>query len=303
MSNTTVEKLHAAANPSKVTEEHLQLGAALYVRQSTSAQLREHQESTVRQYALKNRLIGFGWPDERITVIDDDLGTSGCGNADRPGFRRLLKLVTDERVGIVLGLEMSRLARNSKDWNDLFEVCAIFHTLIADEDGVFDPQDPNDRLVLGLKGIIAEMELYTMKVRLERGRLNKAQRGALFHDMPVGYVLDEHGLPRLDPDESARHVMKMFFELFDSLGSSHALFHHLAEHNIKLPFRKTRGGRASEIDWRLAAKTTVYDLLKHPLYAGAYGYGKQTNYRQKNRQYPGNKSLGRNTSHQINGRC
>ena len=136
---------------SKITEEHLELSAALYVRQSTSHQLREHQESTARQYALKDRLIALGWPEDQVIVIDDDLGISGSGKAERPGFRRLLELVTQQHVGIVLGLEMSRLARNSKDWHDLFEVCAIFETLIADEDGVFDPNDPNDRLLLGLK--------------------------------------------------------------------------------------------------------------------------------------------------------
>ncbi len=271
----------------KITAEHLQLGAALYVRQSTSTQLREHQESTARQYALKNRLVAFGWPDDRVIVIDEDLGISGSDNVERLGFRRLLKLVTDQQVGIVLGLEMSRLARNSKDWHDLFEVCGIFHTLIADEDGVFDPQDPNDRLVLGLKGIIAEMELHTMKVRLERGRLNKAQRGELFHDVPVGYVLNEQGLPQLDPDESARHVMKMFFDLFESLGSSCALFHHLAKHQIRLPFRD----RSGPIDWRLPAKTTVYELLKHPLYAGVYGYGRRKNYKNKRGGKSGKKYL------------
>ena len=272
---------------SKICEEHLQLDAVLYVRQSTSQQLREHQESTARQYALKERLTALGWREDQVIVLDEDLGISGAGKVERPGFRRLLKLVADQQVGIVLGLEMSRLARNSKDWHDLFEVCAIFDTLIADEDGVFDPHDPNDRLVLGLKGIISEMELHTMKVRLERGRLNKAQRGELFHDVPVGYVLDEAGLPQLDPDESARHVMRMFFELFESLGSSHALFHHLAKHTIKLPFRN-RGGR---IDWRVPAKTTVYGLLKHPLYSGAYGYGVRKNYTQNIRNPPKKKYL------------
>jgi DNA invertase Pin-like site-specific DNA recombinase len=231
MSNLTQNgerRNHRAGSLStKIHEEHLQLSAALYVRQSTSAQLRDHQESTARQYAMKDRLIALGWPGEQVIVIDDDLGISGSAGVERPGFRRLLKLVTDQRVGIVIGLEMSRLARNSRDWHDLFEVCGIFQTLIADEDGVFDPQDPNDRLVLGMKGIIAEMELHTMKVRLERGRLNKAQRGELFHDVPVGYVLDEHRLPRFDPDKSARHVMTMFFELFETLGSSGALFQHL----------------------------------------------------------------------------
>jgi DNA invertase Pin-like site-specific DNA recombinase len=275
----------------KIRDEHLQLGAVLYVRQSTSAQLREHQESTARQYALKDRLLAFGWPDDRVIVIDDDLGISGSGSTERPGFRRLLKLVTDQQAGIVLGLEMSRLARNSKDWHDLFEVCAIFHTLIADEDGVFDPQDPNDRLVLGLKGIIAEMELHTMKVRLERGRLNKAQRGELFHDVPVGYVLDERGLPQLDPDESARRAMTMFFQEFESLGSSNALFQHMAQHNIKLPFRTNRRDHSRPIDWRVPSKTAVYELLKHPLYAGAYGYGRKKNYRQKTGKKRGKKHL------------
>lgn len=280
--------LHARSHTSsKITDEYLERGAALYVRQSSNVQLREHQESTARQYALKDRLLVLGWPENQILVIDDDLGISGSGNTERPGFCRLLKLVTDQQIGIVLGLEMSRLARNSKDWHDLFEVCAIFNTLIADEDGVFNPQDPNDRLVLGLKGIIAEMELHTMKVRLERGRLNKAERGELFHQAPVGYVLDEHRLPQLDPDESARHVMKMFFELFESVGSSFGLFQHLVKHNILLPFR----GKSGNIEWRLPAKTTVYQILKHPLYAGAYGYGRRKNYKQKGGKKTGRKHL------------
>lgn len=285
MSNTTTisRPQHTTPLPHpKISDEHRKLDAALYVRQSTSTQLREHQESTQRQYALKDRLLALGWSTQQVIVIDDDLGVSGSGGVQRPGFRRLLQLVTDQQVGIVLGLEMSRLARNSKDWHDLFEVCGVFHTLIADEDGIFDPQDANDRLVLGMKGIIAEMELHTMRVRLERGRLNKAQRGELFHDVPVGYVLDERGLPRLDPDESARHVMTMFFEWFETLGSSHALFHHLVQHNIRLPFRANRRDAGGNIDWRLPGKTTVYGLLKNPLYAGAYGYGRHKHYAAKN---------------------
>lgn len=187
---------------SKITSDHLQQSAVLYVRQSTAQQLRDHQESTQRQYQLADRLRALGWQTHQIVVIDDDLGISGSGRQHRPGFQRLLELVTQQKVGIVLGLEMSRLARNSKDWHDLFEVCAIYNVLIADEDGTFDTNDPNDRLVLGMKGIIAEMELHTMKVRLERGRLNKAERGELFHELPVGYVRDENGLPELDPDIS-----------------------------------------------------------------------------------------------------
>lgn len=205
---------------SKVSPEHLRLNAALYVRQSTSQQLRDHQESTHRQYQLTHRLEAFGWHRDQIIVIDEDLGISGSGRQQRPGFQRLLNLVTEQKVGIVLGLEMSRLARNSKDWHDLFEVYAIYQVLIADEDGVFNTNDPNDRLVLGLKGIISEMELHTMKVRLERGRLNKAERGELFHDVPVGYVKNSAGLAELDPDESARHTMQTFFRMFESIGSA-----------------------------------------------------------------------------------
>ena len=191
---------HAVADfrtAGKITADQASLLAALYVRQSTNYQVQENPESTERQYALAGRLKLFGWPEDRIVVIDDDLGCSGSESDRRKGFRRLLNEITSERVGIVMGLEMSRLARNSKDWHDLFEVCAVFGTLIADEDGVYDPTDLNDRLVLGMKGIISEMELHTMRTRLERGRLNKAQRGELFHDAPVGYVLTflRSGLP------------------------------------------------------------------------------------------------------------
>ena len=213
-------------------------------RQSTSAQLRDHKESTQRQYQLVHRLESLGWPSERIVVIDDDLGISGSGSQHRPGFQRLLTMVTQQKVAIVLGLEMSRLARNSKDWHDLFEVCAIYDVLIADEDAIFDTQDPNDRLVLGLKGIISEMELHTMKIRLERGRM-----------------------------------MQQFFQLFETLGSATGLFKYLSRHNIRRPFRDAIG----QIDWRIASKTTVYAMLKHPLYAGAFGYGRTKRYGGKRR--------------------
>ena len=261
----------------KIHPSHLERSAVLYVRQSTGHQLREHQESTARQYQLASRLRLLGWRQDQIIIIDEDLGISGSGHVKRDGFRRLLKLVTDQQVGIVLGLEMSRLARNSKDWSDLFEVCAIFDALIADEDGVFLPNDPNDRLVLGLKGIISEMELHTMKVRLERGRLNKAQRGELIHHLPVGFVKGSSGLPQFDPDESAQQAIRDFFELFDRLGSSHSLFRHYATHQTCLPFRDIND---SEIHWRVPSKTYVYEILKHPLYSGTYAYGKRKNYRK-----------------------
>lgn len=264
----------------KVKEIHLSRHGSVYVRQSTPTQIREHHESTARQYAMRDRVANLGWRESDIIVIDDDLGLSGSGSSNRNGFRRLLKQITDGEIGIVAGLEMSRLARNSKDWSDLFEVCAIFNTLIADEDGVFDPHDPNDRLVLGLKGIISELELHTMKVRMERGKLNKAQRGEMFLDVPVGYILDEHGMPQFDQDDSAKRVIAHFFELFEQLGSVNSVWHYMFEHDIKFPFR-TRKNKLQSIDWRHPSNTTLQEVLKHPLYAGAYGYGRRKKYGKK----------------------
>jgi DNA invertase Pin-like site-specific DNA recombinase len=164
---------------SKVRPEHLERLAIVYVRQSSPTQVLEHRESTARQYALAEQAIAFGWQRERVLIIDEDLGKSGRTAEGRSGFQRLITEVTLNHVGMVLGLEMSRLARSSKDWHAFFEMCAIFSTLIADADGIYEGNDPNDRLLLGLKGIMSEMELHIMRNRLERGRDNKAQRRAV----------------------------------------------------------------------------------------------------------------------------
>ena len=164
----------------KVLPSHREKLAIVYVRQSSPTQVLEHRESTARQYAFADQAVVFGWPRERVLIIDEDLGKSGRTAEDRSGFQRLITEVTLNHVGMVLGLEMSRLARSSKDWHAFFEMCAVFDTLIADADGVYDGNDPNDRLLLGLKGIMSEMELHIMQNRLERGRDNKAQRGELF---------------------------------------------------------------------------------------------------------------------------
>ena len=179
----------------KITRRHLDLKADLYVRQSTPGQIRDNTESTDRQYALSGRLKMLGWRDEQIEVIDDDLGRSGSGSVPRVGFQRLLSEVTAGRVGMVMGLEMSRLARNSKDWHDLFEVCAIYGALIADEDGVYDPQIPNDRLILGMKGIISEMELYTMKWehRLKDPRFHRFGRRGMLWPVTVARTAPQTG--------------------------------------------------------------------------------------------------------------
>ena len=188
----------------KIQPAHLERLAIVYVRQSTQKQVMENRESAARQYAFAEQAVAFGWPRDRVLVIDEDLGKSGRTAEGRSGFQRLVTEVTLNHVGLVLGLEMSRLARSSKDWHAFFEMCAIFGTLIADEDGVYDGNDANDRLLLGLKGIMSEMELHIMRNRLERGRDHKASRGELFHSVPMGYVILPSGEVDFDPDEQAR---------------------------------------------------------------------------------------------------
>src|SRR5437588_6207678 len=205
----------ALSPSSKITPLHLDRLAIVYVRQSSPKQVMENRESTERQYNFAEQAIAFGWPRDRVLTIDEDLGKSGRTTEGRDGFQHLVSEVTLNHVGMVLGLEMSRLARSSKDWHAFFEMCAIFGTLITDEDGVYDGNDPNDRLLLGLKGIMSEMELHIMRNRLERGRDNKARRGALFFSVPLGYVKVSNSKVEFDPDEQARAVVRLPFEKYD----------------------------------------------------------------------------------------
>ena len=228
---------------SKILSAHLEKLAVVYVRQSSPKQVLEHRESTARQYAFAEQAVAFGWPRDRVLIIDEDLGKSGRTAEGRSGFQRLVTEVTLNHVGLVLGLEMSRLARSSKDWHNLFEMCALCDSLMADEDGVYDGNDPNDRLLLGLKGIMSEMELHIMRNRLERGRDNKAQRGELFHAVPMGYVILPTGEVDFDPDEQARDVVRLVFDKFDELGSIYGLFHWLIRNDIRLPIRPAREPR------------------------------------------------------------
>jgi DNA invertase Pin-like site-specific DNA recombinase len=236
----------------------------------------EHRESTARQYAFADQAVAFGWPRERVLTIDEDLGKSGRTAEGRSGFQRLITEVTLNHVGMVLGLEMSRLARSSKDWHAFFEMCAIFGALIADQDGVYDGNDPNDRLLLGLKGIMSEMELHIMRNRLERGRDHKAQRGELFFSVPVGYVILPTGEVGFDPDEQAREVMRLIFDKFDELGTLYGLFHWLIRNDIKLPIRPQSGAKKGQLDWRRPTICTLANILAHPIYAGAYSFGRQS---------------------------
>lgn len=260
---------------SKVAAAHLEKLAIVYVRQSTPQQVLENRESTARQYALAEYAHLLGWPRERILVIDEDLGRSGRFSENRSGFQRLLSEVTMEHAGLVLALEVSRLSRSSRDWNQLFELCGVFGTLLADHDGVYDASDPNDRLILGMKGIMSEMELQTMRNRLDRGRINKAQRGEMFHGVPMGYVILPTGEVDLDPDAQARSVVQLVFEKFDELTSIYGLFRWLIQHDIRLPFRSRRGASKGQLQWSRPSIVSLAQTLHHPIYAGAYTYGRR----------------------------
>jgi DNA invertase Pin-like site-specific DNA recombinase len=260
---------------SKIQAAHWERLAVVYVRQSTPKQVLENRESTARQYAFADQAAALGWPRDRIVTIDDDLGKSGRTAEGRSGFQRLVTEVTLNHVGLVLGLEMSRLARSSKDWHAFFEMCAIFGTLIADEDGVYDGNDPNDRLLLGLKGIMSEMELHIMRNRLERGRDHKARRGELFHGVPMGYLILPTGQLVFDPDEQARAVVQLVFDKFEELGSIYGVFYWLLKHDVQLPIRARTGAKKGQLDWRRPSIPTLAQMLRHPIYAGAYAYGRR----------------------------
>jgi DNA invertase Pin-like site-specific DNA recombinase len=259
----------------KIQPIHRERLAIVYVRQSSPRQVVEHRESRARQYALVDYAESLGWPRERVLVIDDDQGQSGQRADNRLGFQRLLSEVTLDHVGLVLGLEMSRLARSNKDWYQLLDLCGIFGTLLADQEGVYDSCDSNDRLVLGLKGTMSELEIQTMRNRLDKGKLHKAQRGELFCNVALGYVKTPSGVAR-DPDEQVQAVLALIFDKFDELGSVRAVFRYLLQHDIRVGIRVRGGPQAGQLQWLPPCPATLYRLLRHPLYAGTYVYGRTT---------------------------
>ncbi|MDQ2828564.1 MAG: recombinase family protein [Chloroflexota bacterium] len=259
----------------KVTASHLQRLAYLYVRQSSLRQVMENTESTVRQYALRERAVALGWPVERIVVVDGDQGQSGASAADRAGFQTLVAEVGMGHVGIVLGLEVSRLARNNTDWHRLLEICALTGTLILDEDGVYDPAAFNDRLLLGLKGTMSEAELHVLRARLRGGVLNKARRGALKMPLPIGFCYREDDQVILDPDAQIQHAVRLVFETFRRTGAASATVRAFREQGLTFPQRVRGGPRRDEVLWRPLQHSTVLDLLHHPRYAGAFVFGRR----------------------------
>jgi DNA invertase Pin-like site-specific DNA recombinase len=261
------------SSPSKVEPRHTRLRAVVYVRQSTPQQVLEHQESTARQYALTDRAVDLGWSRPQVRVIDDDLGKSGQSIEGRPGFQRLLAEVALDRVGLVLGLEMSRLARSCKDWHHLIELCARFRVLLADAESIYDPTEYSDRLLLGLTGMMNEAELHILKQRMYQGKLNKARRGELVVAVPVGYVKSPAGEVGLDPDEQVQEIVRLVFDQFDRQGTVHGVLRHLIAGGIRMPLRRRGGPNRGELDWRPPCRETVRHILRHPIYAGAYIYG------------------------------
>jgi DNA invertase Pin-like site-specific DNA recombinase len=269
------EPLLRNVRSAKILPRHLERSAIVYVRQSTPIQVLEHAESKARQYALAGQAVALGWPSAQVVVIDEDQGKTGKGADHRTGFQRLLEEVTLGHVGLVLGLEMSRLARSSKDWHHLLELCALFGTLLGDQDGVYNPTDSNDRLLLGLKGTMSEFELFTMRNRLQRGIWHKAERGEMHIAPPAGYQKLPSEEVVQDTDEQARAVIHLIFDKFDELGSARKVLTYLVKNGIRLGIRINRGPRRGQLEWRQPQFGTVWRILSHPIYAGAYVFGRK----------------------------
>jgi DNA invertase Pin-like site-specific DNA recombinase len=277
--------------PTKIRSHHQDRLAVVYVRQSTAQQVLEHRESAALQYNLRRRAVEWGWPPERVLVIDEDQGHSGQAAEGRLGFQRLLAEVGLDHVGLILGIEMSRLARSNKDWHQLLELCAVFHTLLADQDGLYDPREYNDRLLLGLKGTLSEAELHILRQRMYQGLLNKARRGEVFNHPPLGYIRQPDGGLALDPDEQVQSVVRLIFDQFDALGTINALLRFLVRHQMSMPIRPFGGPERGQLQWRRPNRQTLRCMLQHPLYAGAYAWGRRAV--DPRRKIPGRPSTGR----------
>src|SRR4051794_27653501 len=260
---------------SPVTTAHRAKLAYINVRQSTAGQVRQHQESTELQYRLVDRAALFGWPKERIEVIDDDLGKSGTSSDSRGGFQRLIAEIGLGKAGLVLSLDASRLARNNHDWHQLLELCSLFGVLIADGERVYDPCAYHDRLLLGLSGIMSEAELHQIKLRLHQGERQKAARGELRVPLPAGLAYGRDGRIGFNPDEEVHARLLHLFAKFRELRSAKAVMRHFQEANFLVPVRPLDGPSPHDIVWRPASNARILQVLKNPAYAGAYVYGRR----------------------------
>ena len=251
----------------KIQGHHRDRLAVVYVRQSTLQQVSRHQESTRLQYGLVERALQLGWPRAQVLVIDDDLGKSGTTAVGRPGFQRLVAEVSLGHVGLVLGVEMSRLARSCRDWHQWLEVCGLFGTLLGDLDGIYDPSNYNDRLLLGLKGTMSEAELHVLKQRLLAGKRAKAERGELGMAVPMGYVRRPAGEVIKDPDAQVQATLQLIFDQFARCGTVNGVLRYRVRHQIQLPHRVRCGPNQGELEWHRPNRVTLSNLLHPPIYA------------------------------------
>jgi DNA invertase Pin-like site-specific DNA recombinase len=275
----------------KILPTHRQRQAVVYLRQSTPKQVLKNCESATNQRALRGRLVELGWRKDQIVLIDEDQARSARQVAGRDGFQRLVADVGLRKVGLIIGTEVARLSRNCADWHRLLELCALFDTLIADADGVYNPRDFNDRLLLGLKGTLSEAELHSLRLRLDAGRLSKAGRGELVQHLPTGLVRDPAGVVRLDPDQSVQDRIRLAFAKFRELGSAQKVVRYMAKHGLRLPRRQTSGLYAGAVLWKEPNSAALLSVLKNPAYAGAFTYGRRIT--DPARQVPGRPATGR----------
>jgi DNA invertase Pin-like site-specific DNA recombinase len=277
--------------PLKIQPRHLDRLAVVYVRQSHPQQQIKHPESVATQRRLRERIQQWGWPEDRIRVLEGDLGKTGTSTVGRDDFAWLVSEVTLNHVGLVAGFQINRLAREDEAICHLIKICSLFDTLLADQDGLYHPQDFNDRLVLTIKGLVGGVELYQIQQRMQHGRLERARRGEWLGATPLGYVLGPNRKLALDPDEQVQHAVRQIFEQFERLGSISALLRYFHEHGLRLPHREPTVAVPGQIDWRRPHRETVRNLLRHPAYAGAFTWGRRRVDPQ--RALPGRRGTGR----------
>jgi len=277
--------------PVKITPGHLDRLAVVYVRQSHPQQQIKHPESVATQLRLRERVLQWGWPEDRIRVLDGDLGKSGTSTVGRDDFAWLVSEVTLDHIGLVAGFQINRLAREDEAICHLIKICSLFDTLLADQDGLYHPQDFNDRLVLTIKGLVGGVELHQIQQRMQAGRLERARRGEWLGATPIGYILGENRKLAIDPDQQVQHLVRLVFEQFERLGSLSALMRYLYNNGLRLPLRETNGASQGKLEWRRPRRETVRNLLRHPAYAGAYTWGRRPI--DPKRAVPGRRGTGR----------